>query len=104
MKKIILLAAIGLFSTNAVAMSRHDSQSLTCSAVHDEMAKDGMVVLRHPSHAHPDMMMYDRYVTNSTACIGQGAMGTVSVPTKDDPNCKVKTCVFATGKGPNKNH
>jgi hypothetical protein len=104
MKKIILLAAIGLFSTNAVAMSRYDSQSLTCSSVHDKMARDGSVVLRYPSHRYPNLMMYNRYVSNSMACLGQGAMASATVPTSDDPNCKVKTCISVTGKGPNKNH
>jgi hypothetical protein len=37
-------------------------------------------------------------------CIGQGAMVSASVPTSDDPSCKVKTCSPITGKGPNKNH
>jgi hypothetical protein len=104
MKKIILLAAIGLFSTDAVAMPRYNSQSLTCSSVHDKMARHGSVVLRYPSHLYPKLMMYNRYVSNSMTCLGQGAMASATVPTSDDPNCKVKTCTPVTGKGPNKNH
>jgi len=104
MKKIILLAAIGLISTNAVAMPRYDSQSLTCSSVHDKIAQQGSVVLQHPSHLYPNLALYDRYVSNAMTCLGQGAMASATVPTSDDPNCKVKTCVAVTGKGPNKSH
>jgi hypothetical protein len=31
-------------------------------------------------------------------------MGSVSVPTSDNPSCKMKTCNFTTGKGSTKNH
>lgn len=103
MKKIILLAALGLFASNAMAMSRHNSQSMTCAEVHDEIARDGMMVLRYPSKQKPDMMMHNRAVTNSMSCVGQGSMGGTTVPTSDDPKCKVKTCNPTTGKGPNKN-
>ncbi|MDR6900438.1 hypothetical protein [Rhizobium miluonense] len=103
MKTIIILAAIGMFSTNAMAMSAYNSKSMTCAAVHEKMAQEGSIVLRYPSH-HPGLMMYHRTVSNSMACLGQGAMASASVPTSDDPSCKIKTCSFATGKGPNKNH
>jgi hypothetical protein len=105
MKKIILLAAIGLFATNAMAMSSYPSKSMSCSDLHDMMKKEGgSVVLKYPSSKVPGMMMYYRTVSNSMQCLGQGGMAGASVPTSDDPKCKIKTCSFATGKGPNKNH
>ncbi|NKJ39862.1 hypothetical protein [Rhizobium sp. SG570] len=104
MKKIILFAAIGLFSTHAMAMESYNSKSLSCSTVHEKIAKEGSIVLKYPSSKVAGMNMYYRTVSNSTACLGQGAMANASVPTSDDPKCKIKTCSFATGKGPNKNH
>ncbi|NLR97603.1 hypothetical protein HGP17_12360 [Rhizobium sp. P38BS-XIX] len=103
MKTMIIVAAIGMMSTNAMAMSAYNSKSMSCATVHEKMAQEGSIVLRYPSH-HPGMMMYNRTVSNSMACLGQGAMASASVPTSDDPNCKIKTCSFGTGKGPNKNH
>lgn len=104
MKTIIILAAVGMISTtNAMAMSAYNSKSMSCATVHEKMAQEGSIVLRYPSH-HPGMMMYNRTVSNSMSCLGQGAMTSASVPTSDDPSCKIKTCSFATGKGPNKNH
>jgi hypothetical protein len=102
-KKIIILATIGMFSTNAMAMSTYDSKSMTCSAIHEKIAREGSLVLRYPSR-RPGLMMYNRYVSNSMSCLGQGVMGSVSVPTSDNPSCKMKTCNFTTGKGSTKNH
>jgi hypothetical protein len=104
MKKIILLAAMTMVASNAMAISRHDSQSLTCSSVHEKIAREGSVVFRYPSHSNPNFMMYNRYVSNAMSCIGQGSMTSGTVPTSDDPNCKVRMCNPVTGKGPNKNH
>ncbi|MEF0943307.1 hypothetical protein [Rhizobium sp. BR 362] len=103
MKKIIMLAAMGMVCTNAIAGPMYNSKSMTCSSVRDKMAQEGTVVLQYPS-SHPGLMMYNRYVSNSMSCLGQGAMASASVPTSDDPKCKMKTCNFTTGKGPNKNH
>jgi hypothetical protein len=104
MKKIILLAAIGLFSTNAMAMESYNSKSLDCATVHEKVSKEGSIVLKYPSSKVPGMNMYYRTVSNSMQCLGQGGMASASVPTSDDPKCKIKTCSFGTGKGPNKNH
>ncbi|AYG68260.1 hypothetical protein CCGE531_13965 [Rhizobium sp. CCGE531] len=84
-------------------MSAYNSKSMTCATVHEKMAQEGSIVLRYPSR-HPGLMMYSRTVPNSMSCLGQGAMASASVPTSDDPKCKIKTCSFSTGKGPNKNH
>ncbi|WP_234910094.1 hypothetical protein [Agrobacterium rhizogenes] len=103
MKTIITLAAIAMMSTNAMAMSAYNSKSMTCASVHEKIAQEGSIVLRYPSH-QPGLMLFNRTVTNSMSCLGQGAMTSASVPTSDDPSCKIKTCSFTTGKGPNKNH
>jgi hypothetical protein len=104
MKKIILLATMTMVASNAMAMSRHESQSLTCSSIHEKIAEEGSIVLSYPSHRDPNFSMYNRYVANSMSCLGQGSMTSTTVPTSDDPNCKVRMCNPVTGKGPNKNH
>ncbi|MDE1994738.1 MAG: hypothetical protein KGI75_19695 [Rhizobiaceae bacterium] len=102
MKKIILLAAMALISSNAMA-EMHNSKSMTCSTIRDRVKQEGKMALQYPS-SHPGLMMYNRYVSNSMSCLGQGSMASVTVPTSDDPKCKMRTCVFITGKGSNKNH
>ncbi|QND44272.1 hypothetical protein HB780_00100 (plasmid) [Rhizobium lusitanum] len=103
MKKIIMLAAIAMMSTNAMAGPMYDSKSLTCSSIHEKIASEGSIVLKYPS-SNPAALTYNRYVSNSMSCLGQGAITSSSVPTSDNQSCKVKTCSFVTGKGPNKNH
>jgi hypothetical protein len=102
MKKIILLMALALSASSAMAMSRYDSHRMTCSALHDKIAREGEIVLRYPSHSVSNLMMYDRYVSSSAACVNRGTMSSASVPTSDDPSCKVQRCVSTTGKGHNR--
>ncbi|TCR76759.1 MULTISPECIES: hypothetical protein [Rhizobium/Agrobacterium group] len=102
MKRLLFIAAVGLLATNAMAMSSYDAKSVSCGTVHQKIAQEGAVVLRYPSH-HPGMMMYNRYVTNSTMCVGQGGSSRTTIAVSDDLKCPVMTCNTTTGKGPNKN-
>ncbi|MDE1992484.1 MAG: hypothetical protein KGI75_08265 [Rhizobiaceae bacterium] len=102
MKKIILVTVLGLIASNAMAMPRYDTQSMTCTTIQNKLAKDGSAVLSHPSTKVKGLMMYDLYVTNGSTCFGQGNMAGASVPASDNPNCKVKACAIAPTKGHNK--
>ncbi|MBB5576696.1 MULTISPECIES: hypothetical protein [Rhizobium] len=102
MKKIILLAALTLSASSAMAMSRYDTHNMTCSALHNKIAQEGEIVLRYPSHSVNNLMMYDRYVSNSAACVNHGTFSSATVPTSDEPSCKVQRCVSTTGKGHNR--
>jgi hypothetical protein len=101
MKMMLVLSATVLIATNAMAMSSYDAKSLSCESVHQKVAQDGAVVLEFPSHK-PGLMMYNRYISNSTMCIGQGAVSRTTIATSDNLKCPVVTCSTATGKGPNK--
>jgi hypothetical protein len=102
MRKSILLAAFALLATQASAETprmRMNSASMTCQAVQDTIHQHGQVVLRYASKNKPDMMMHNMYVANSTPCVGQGVIGATTVPTSDNPKCKVSYCSPNTGKG-----
>jgi hypothetical protein len=100
LKKLFLLMVFGLFATSAAALPRYDSQSLTCSSIHDKIAQDGAVVLQYPSRHAAGVMMYDRYVSGSNYCTMGWSMASRSVPASDNPDCKVRMCSSMTGKGP----
>ncbi|MFT4181006.1 MAG: hypothetical protein QM636_03700 [Rhizobium sp.] len=102
MKTIMLVAAFGLCASSAMAISRYDTPSMSCAAVHDKVAQEGEIVLQHPSHTVNNLTVYDRYVSNSAACVNRGIPTKASVPTSDDPSCKVLLCAPATGKGHNR--
>ncbi|PZM07977.1 hypothetical protein CPY51_29945 [Rhizobium tubonense] len=76
---------------------------MTCSAIHEKVAYKGAVVSMYPS-TRPGLALFNRYVSNSLSCLGQGALGKASVPTIDDPRCPVTTCYLVTGKGPAKKY
>lgn len=103
MKTLFVFAAVALIASNAMAMSEYDSKSMSCPEI-QQKAKQGSIVLRYPSSTEPDVTLYNRTVSNSMSCLGQGAMASANVPSADGKPCKIKTCSFATGKGPNKNH
>ena len=102
MKTIFLLTILSLFASNALAMSRYNSHSMTCSALHDMIAREGEIVLRYPSGSYNNLMMYDRYVSSSAACVNRGVMSRATVPTSDNQKCPVQRCVTTTGKGHNR--
>jgi len=99
MKKIVLIAVASLCASSAMALPRYNSEALSCSAIHDKIAEDGAVVLQRPSGEANGPEVYDRYVSSPAGCMEWGAATKASVPSSDDPNCKVQYCAALTGKG-----
>lgn len=99
MKKIVLVAVASLCASNAMALPRYNAEAMTCSAVHDKIAKDGAVVLQYPSSKVNGVDDYNRYVSSAAGCMEWGTTSKASVPTSDDPHCKVQYCSAITGKG-----
>jgi hypothetical protein len=102
MKRFILLAALGLLATDALAATpvmRQNPNGMTCESVQGMIKQHGKVVLHWPSEKKPDMTMYNMYVADSTHCVGQGVIGGTTVATSDNPKCKVSYCASNTGKG-----
>ena len=102
MRRFILLTAIALLATDALAaetVMRQNSKNMTCEAVQNMIRQEGKVILRWPSKKTPDMTMYNMYVSSSTPCVGQGVIAATTVATSDNPKCKVNYCASNTGKG-----
>lgn len=92
MKALILMPAIVLAASPAYAISRYNSQSMSCRAVHRVIAEQGAVILRYRSARNPSLQLYDRYVADGGECaMGEGAI-VDSVPTADSPQCVVYRC------------
>ncbi|TPP10683.1 hypothetical protein [Rhizobium glycinendophyticum] len=88
---IILVAAIGAASP-AAAISRYNSQSLTCAEARQRVIDEGAVILRYPSKRVPGMTLYDRYVTRNAQCDANEYAERAYVPTRDEPRCPVLSC------------
>jgi hypothetical protein len=88
---IIMVAAIGAASP-AAAISRYNSQSLTCAQARQHVIDEGAVILRYPSKRVPGMTLYDRYVTRTAQCSSNEYAERAYVPTRDEPRCPVLAC------------
>lgn len=91
MKKTLALAfAVALLPMSAHAISRYQSQDMTCEAVHAAIAREGAVILHYSSpRGNP---LYDRYVANDRLCDAYEFADRVTVPTADTPQCPVYHC------------
>jgi hypothetical protein len=92
MKRSIVVLLLVLAAFPAHAISRYNSMSMSCAAARDRIAEEGAVILRYHSARHPNLRLYDRYVSNGGMCdMGQGAV-VDTVPTRDNPRCVVLKC------------
>jgi hypothetical protein len=88
---MIALAAT-VVAAPAHAISRYNSQGMSCNKVQSTVQREGAVILRYPSQRNPNHILYDRYVANGRYCaIGEVAVGS-SVPTRDRNRCYVLKC------------
>jgi len=91
MKATVLLAfALSLVSIEAHAISRYNSESMSCDRVQMVLRNEGAAILSYRSKSN--IPLYDRYVTNSGFCTGSDITKLYSVPTSDNPRCKVLKC------------
>ncbi|QFY59808.1 hypothetical protein FZ934_04790 [Rhizobium grahamii] len=92
MRKTALLLSFALVASPAMAISRYNSQSMTCQSARAAIHNEGAVIFRYPSKRVPGMPLYDRYVRNSRFCDGNKYAEWTRIPTKDDPSCRVLNC------------
>lgn len=87
------LAFIALIAAGpALAISRYNSTAMSCAAVQQAIAREGAVVLRYPSRSKAQLILYDRYVADSSFCDGHEFADRTTVPTADSPSCPVRAC------------
>ncbi|MGI6852022.1 hypothetical protein [Mesorhizobium sp. 1B3] len=93
MKRKYLLALLLVpVSADAYAISRYNSQGMTCGRVHAAIRNEGAVILRYSSKSNPSLPLYDRYVLHDGFCSYGEYAKYASVPTRDTPSCPVYKC------------
>lgn len=93
MRAIILALAFAATIVPAHAISRYNSERMSCQAVQSAIRNEGAVILRYQSKRTPGFQLYDRYVLHDGFCqFGQFA-DTATVATKDRASCPVRKCV-----------
>lgn len=85
-----LAAVLAFPAGDALAISRYNSGSMTCAAIHDTLAKERAAVFRYPSRT-AGAQLYDRYVSDSAQC-GVGTEARRSAIPSRDGGCAVMSC------------
>lgn len=92
MKVLMIALAAAMLAAPAHAISRYNSQGMSCGQVQAAVQREGAVILRYRSARNPSLTLYDRYVSGGRFCaVGEVAVGS-SVPTRDDRSCYVLKC------------
>ncbi len=92
MKKAAVLAAcLSFLAFEASAISRYNSQGMTCGGVQSTVRSEGAVILRYKSKTS-GMTLYDRYVAHGGYCSHNEVSRAAAVPSKDRSQCPVLKC------------
>ncbi|MBL8577047.1 MAG: hypothetical protein JNK47_07465 [Mesorhizobium sp.] len=93
MKALILAAAgLALLATEAQAISRYNSTSMSCDRVRATVRSEGAVLLRWRGKS--GVQRYGRFVLDGRFC-SAGERAEISyVPTKDRQSCPVRECKY----------
>ncbi|MEM6463528.1 MAG: hypothetical protein AAF724_16610 [Pseudomonadota bacterium] len=98
-KRILLMICLFAVSFPAHAISRYNTESLTCARIQTILQTENAAILRYPSPRIADLTLYDIYVSNSQYCdFGESAQ-TAYVPARDTRQCRVLECRPAADDG-----
>lgn len=94
---VVLAIGLSLASFDALAISRYNSQSMTCDRVQAAVRSQGAAILSYRSSSNAPL--YDRYVAHGGFCHASDVTRLATVPTSDNRSCKVLRCVEMSHDG-----
>ena len=92
MRMILAALTMVMASSEAYAISRYQSTSMSCGQVRAALQREGAAILRWQSKRVAGLPLYNRYVANSRFCRSDERAVTATVPTRDDDACWVRKC------------
>lgn len=91
MKAVVALAlGFSLLALDAQAISRYNSQAMSCARIQETVRREGAVILAYTGRGGAPL--YDRYVAHSGFCNGTDITRVTSVPASDNNRCIVYRC------------
>ena len=93
MNRGLIAAALVLFASDAMAVSRYDPTTMACATIQANILTEGEVILRYASRSLLRLPIYDRYVRSRAQCGSGEVMRSTGVPTADRDYCPVNKCV-----------
>jgi len=91
-KKLVAVIAFVVAAAPALAISRYNPLTMNCEAARAAIRNEGAVVFRYPSKRVSGMTLFDRYIRNSNYCDPHQYAEWTTIPTKDNPRCRVLNC------------
>jgi hypothetical protein len=92
MRTLLTIAAVLAAAIPAEAISRYNSDSLSCAETQARVSDEGAVILRYRSTRNPSLTLYDRYVADGRFCGFREYARLATVPTADRGACRVLVC------------
>ena len=102
MRRLAIAIPALLFAADASAISRYDTNTMSCARVTAAMNADGVAILRYPAPNNPSLQLFDRYVRDGRFCSPTQRAVLMSVPTADNRNCRVRKCIRVSSGGGNR--
>lgn len=100
MKRFVLaFTALAVACSPAFAISRYNSESMSCQAAQNIVQREGAVILRYPSRQVPGLELFDRYVANTAYCDPDRYAKQEYIPTSDTRHCIVLACAQRSDEG-----
>lgn len=97
MRRLAIILPVLLLAGEASAISRYQTNTMSCARVQAALQSDGVAILRYPAPSNPSLTLYNRYVRDRTFCNASQRADLTSVPTADVARCPVRKCVQASG-------
>ncbi|MCX7304521.1 MAG: hypothetical protein NTV73_09285 [Hyphomicrobiales bacterium] len=93
MKKLLLVTAgLALLATEAQAISRYNSTSMSCDRIKATVRAQGAVILRWRGNS--GIQRYARFVQDGRFCSGSERAEWSYVPSADRKSCMVRECKY----------
>lgn len=92
MRIILLAAVLATVAVPAHAISRYNSESMSCRQAQSAVQAEGAVIFRYRSLRNPSLTRYDRYVRHDGYCQWNEYAANAWVPTRDTGECFVRNC------------
>jgi hypothetical protein len=92
MKMVLAALALTFIASDAFAIQRYTSTSMSCDEVRAILSRDGAALMRYKSRRVPGLQLYGRYVSNGRFCDMGEYAERVYIPTADDSSCPVREC------------
>jgi hypothetical protein len=93
MKIVLLAACLSLIAAEAQAISRYETQGLSCARIQAIVSEEGAAILRFRTAQNPSIQRYGRYVANRRFCQHNEQAETAYVPSADRNSCPVRECI-----------